>query len=45
MLFKVATEGVILQNCAGNVLLDTNYISKVYAVYFLGATSHFWQRD
>ena len=36
---------VILQNGAGNFLLDTNYILKVYVVDLLGTTTHFWQND
>ena len=34
-----------IQNGAGNFLLDTNYILKVYVVYLLGTTTHFWQHD
>ena len=34
----------LLRN-AGNFLMDTNYILKVYVVYLLGTTTYFWQHD
>ena len=45
ILHSIEYRTVLLQNGAGNFLLDTNYILKVYVVYLLGTTTHFWQHD
>ena len=45
ILHSIEYRNVLLHNGAGNFLLDTNYILKVYVVDLLGTTTHFWKHD